>query len=456
MSLSFMQFRTIHAISYNKGAKLFLNSEKNVLQEGTLSAFPMSPLALFLLQIAVIVLVTGLCGVLLGWMGQPRVVGEMLGGIVLGRSVFGYAAPHLIASLFPPASLHILSLVSELGMVLYLFLEGMNLDFDAVWEQRQTAVKISVLSMVVPFVCGCGLGVLMHSRFHGVAGNKIAFLLFVGVGLSTTAFPVLARMLRDKSTGDQKLDMLALVCAAIADVLGWILLAVALMINTSGASPWILALKMFLLVVFIVFLLGVVRPALGKLVRWKGAPNISQVLLAVFLVFILACAFVTERLGVHALFGAFVAGMCVPRLHHWHRQLERTIHPLVSVLLLPVFFAVTGIHTEFRDLGGKSVAGWFILLLAVAIVGKIGGTYYGARKLSHLHKRESLLLGFLMNTRGLVDLVVVNLAFQAGAINSELFTILVLVALITTAMTAPALKLLKKKTDAPEPAAATG
>ncbi len=415
----------------------------------------MSALALFLLQIAVIVLITGLCGVLLGWMGQPRVVGEMLGGILLGRSVFGYAAPHLIANLFPLNSLHTLSLVSELGMVLYLFLEGMNLDFEAVWEQRQTALKISLLSMVVPFVLGCGLGVVMHSRFHGTAGNKVAFLLFVGVGLSTTAFPVLARMLRDKSTGDEKLNMLALVCAAIADVLGWILLAVALMLNTTGVSPWILSLKMFLLVAFGAFMLGIVRPALGKLVRWKGAPNISQVLLAVFLVFILFCAFVTERLGVHALFGAFLAGMCIPRLHHWHRQLERTIHPLVSVLLLPVFFAVTGIHTEFRDLGGKSVLLWFLLLLAVAVAGKIGGTYYGAHMLSHLPRRESLLLGFLMNTRGLVDLVVVNLALQAGAINTQLFTILVLVALITTAMTAPALKLLRKKTE-PEQVVAAG
>lgn len=407
----------------------------------------MSALALFLLQIAVIVLVTGVCGVVLGKLGQPRVVGEMLGGILLGRSVFGYAAPHLIAQLFPPSSLHVLSLVSELGMVLYLFLEGMNLDFTAVWEQRQTAMKISLLSMALPFVMGCGLGLVMYRGFHGTNSNFIAFLLFVGVGVSTTAFPVLARMLRDQSTGDVKLNMLALVCAAIADVLGWILLAIALMLNTVGTSPWALVIKMFLLVVFAVFLLGVVRPAANKLVRWKGAPNISQLLLAVFLVFILGCAFITERLGVHALFGAFLAGMCIPKLHHWHRQLERTIHPLVSVLLLPVFFAVTGIHTEFKDLGGKNVLYWFLVLLGVAIAGKIGGTYYGARVLSHLSQRESLLLGFLMNTRGLIDLVVVNLALQAGAINTQLFTILVLVALITTAMTSPALNLLKKKPD---------
>ena len=402
----------------------------------------MSSLALFLLQIAVIVLVTGLCGVLLGKLGQPRVVGEMLGGILLGRSVFGYAAPHLIAQLFPPSSLHTLSLVSELGMVLYLFLEGMNLDFQAVWQQRQTALKISMASMAVPFALGCGLGIAMYSRFHGTSPNKAAFLLFVGVSLSTTAFPVLARMLRDRSTGDQKLNMLALVCAAIADVAGWMLLAVALMIDKANATPWQLLLKMFLLIVFGAFLLGIVRPALARLVRWRGAPNISQLLLAVFLVFILGCAFVTERLGVHALFGAFLAGMCVPRLHHWHRQLDRTIHPLVSVLLLPVFFAVTGIHTEFRDLGGESVLLWFLVLLAVAIAGKVGGTYYASRK-SNLAHRESLLLGFLMNTRGLVDLVVVNLALQAGAIDTRLFTILVLVALITTAMTAPSLKMLK-------------
>lgn len=414
----------------------------------------MSPLALFLLQIAVIVLVTGMCGMLLGKLGQPAVVGEMLGGIVLGRSVIGYAAPHLIAKLFPPNSLHTLNIVSELGMILYLFLEGMNLDFEAVWEQRQTALKISLLSMAIPFLLGCGLGWLMHSRFHGVAGNKIAFMLFVGVGLSTTAFPVLARMLRDKGTGDARLNMLALVCAAIADVLGWILLAVALMLNSAAASPWILALKMGLLLVFAAVLLGVVRPMANKLVRWKGAPNISNLMLAVFLVFILFCAFITERLGVHALFGAFLAGMCIPKLHHWHRQLERTIHPLVSVLLLPVFFAVTGIHTEFIDLGGRSVLLWFIVLLVVAVVGKIGGTYYGSRKLSHLPQRESLLLGFLMNTRGLVDLVVVNLALAAGAINTQLFTILVLIALITTAMTAPAMDLLKKKDPRPQTAAA--
>jgi Kef-type K+ transport system membrane component KefB len=409
----------------------------------------MSALALFLLQIAVIVLVTGLCGLLLGKLGQPRVVGEMLGGILLGRSVFGYAAPHLIAQLFPPSSLHDLTLVSELGMVLYLFLEGMNLDFEAVWQQRHTALKISLVSMVVPFVLGCGFGLIMYAKFQGVNPNKAAFLLFVGVSLSTTAFPVLARMLRDQGTGDQKLNMLALVCAAIADVVGWMLLAVALMIDSAGVSPWVLVFKMFLLVLFGAFMLGVVRPALKKLVRWKGAPNISQLLLGAFLVFILGCAFVTERLGVHALFGAFIAGMCIPRLHHWHRQLERTIHPLVSVLLLPVFFAVTGIHTEFRDLRGMSVLLWFVVLLTVAIAGKVGGTYYAARK-SNLAHRESMLLGFLMNTRGLVDLVVVNLALQAGAINTQLFTILVLVALITTAMTAPSLKMLKlrKKPEA--------
>lgn len=408
----------------------------------------MSSLALFLLQIAVIVLVTGLCGVLVGKLGQPAVVGEMLGGILLGRSVFGYAMPHLIANLFPLSSLHDLSLVSELGMVLYLFLEGMNLDFEAVWQQRQTAMKISVLSMVIPFGMGCGLGVLMYRSFHGINANFAAFLLFVGVGVSTTAFPVLARMLHEQGTGDAKLNTLALVCAAIADVMGWMMLAVALMLNSANASVWVLLFKILLLVVFGVFLLGVVRPLLARLVRWKGAPNISNVLLAVFLVFILGCAFVTERLGVHALFGAFLAGMCVPRLHHWHRQLERTIHPLVSVLLLPVFFAVTGIHTEFRDFSGKNVLFWFVVLLLVAIAGKIGGTYLGARK-SNLPSRESLLLGFLMNTRGLIDLVVVNLALQAGAINTQLFTILVLVALITTAMTAPALKLLRKKPPVP-------
>ena len=150
----------------------------------------MSSLALFLLQIAVIVLVTGMCGVLLGKLGQPRVVGEMFGGIFLGRSVFGYAMPHLIANLFPLGSLHQLSLVSELGMVLYLFLEGMNLDFESVWKQRQAAMKISLLSMVIPFALGCGLGVVMYRNFHGTNPNFAAFLLFVGVGLSTTAFPV--------------------------------------------------------------------------------------------------------------------------------------------------------------------------------------------------------------------------------------------------------------------------
>lgn len=402
--------------------------------------------SLFILQMAVIVTVAGLCGGVLRKFGQPRVVGEMIGGILLGRSVMGAWAPHFKQMLFPSASLPTLELVSNLGLILYLFLEGMDLDVGAVWKQRGTALRVSTFSMGVPLAMGLVVALLMHRTYAGPNSGLLSFLLFFGTAISTTAFPVLALIIREHAIeGD--LGPTALVSAAIADVLGWTLLAVALTVVNAGSSMKTLGLRLLILLLYVVVLLGAVRPLAEKLVAWRGAPRFSRLLLGAFMVGALLSAFATERLGVHALFGAFLAGICMPRVPHWRRQLEQSIHPLVSILLLPVFFAVTGMNAEFRELYHLHIAMWTLVILVVAITGKMGGTYYAARKAS-MSPNDSLSMGILMNTRGLVDLVVLNIAYDAGVFNRELFSAFVLMALVTTAMTSPLLKWVERRAAA--------
>ena len=392
----------------------------------------------FILQIAVIVTVAGLCGGLLRRFGQPRVVGEMIGGILLGRSAMGAWLPQVRAMLFPPGSLHTLELVSNLGLILYLFLEGLDLDVGAVWKQRHVALRVSAASMGIPLAAGVLLALPMYHVYAGVNRNHLAFFLFFGTAICTTAFPVLALIIREQALeGD--LGSMALVSAAIADVLGWTLLAIALTVVNVGSSIETLALRLLILLVYVVFLLGAFRPLAEMVIRWRGAPRFSRLLLGCFLVAALLSAFATERLGVHALFGAFLAGVCLPRVPQWKQQLEQAIHPLVSILLLPVFFAVTGMNTQFGALLHPGIALWTAAILIVAIGGKVGGTFYAARK-SNLDQQQALTLGILMNTRGLVDLIVLGLALSAGVFNRELFSAFILMALVTTAMTVPLLR----------------
>ncbi|HUZ03779.1 MAG TPA: cation:proton antiporter, partial [Acidobacteriaceae bacterium] len=293
---------------------------------------------------------------------------------------------------------------------------------------------------------GLLLALMMHRSYAGPNNGLLSFLLFFGTAISTTAFPVLALIIREHAIeGD--LGPTALVSAAIADVLGWTLLAVALTVVNAGSSMKTLGLRLLILLFYVVALLGVFRPLAEKLVAWRGAPRFSRLLLGVFLVGALLSAFATERLGVHALFGAFLAGICLPRVPHWRRQLEQSIHPLVSILLLPVFFAVTGMNTEFKALAQLHVALWTVVILIVAIAGKVGGTYFAARKAS-MNPDDSLSIGILMNTRGLVDLVVLNIAYEAGVFNRELFSAFVLMALVTTAMTSPLLKWVQRRAAA--------
>ena len=406
--------------------------------------------ALFILQMAVIVTVAGLCGGLLRKFGQPRVIGEMIGGILLGRSVMGTWAPHIKQVLFPPASLPTLELVSNLGLILYLFLEGLDLDVSAVWKQRKTALGVSMASMGAPLAMGLLLALAMHHAYAGPASGMLGFLLFFGTAISTTAFPVLALIIREH-TPEGDLGPTALVSAAIADVLGWTMLAVALTVVSAGTSVKTLIVRLIILLVYVAALLGIFRPLAEKLIAWRGAPRFTRLLLGVFLVGALLSAFTTERLGVHALFGAFLAGICLPRVPQWKRQLEQSIQPLVSILLLPVFFAVTGMSAQFGELFHWRPALWTLVILIVAMVGKIGGTYYAGRKAA-LSEQNSLSLGILMNTRGLVDLIVLNMAYQAGVFNRELYSAFILMALVTTAATVPLLNWVRRRYAPPPPA----
>jgi Kef-type K+ transport system membrane component KefB len=386
-------------------------------------------------QIAVILAVTKICGWVLGRVGQPRVVGEIAGGLLLGPLVFGHYFPAASGQVFPPGCLQALEVVSYVGLVLFLLTMGAEVDTGA---SRKGALAITVGSIAVPFAMGVGLAGLLP-RADGV--SRLGFVLFVGIAMSITALPVLARIIQERRGTAWAVDpgtaSIALVCAAGNDVVAWALLAVTLEIVRGGGLVGV-STRLLLLAGFVgVMLLGV-RPVAAR-AAGRGP-------LWVWVVGMVAVAFgsarLTEMLGVHAFFGAFLAGVCVP----WTKTLEegskRVMQPLIAVGL-PLFFAMTGLRAQ-REMFSRSALGWLAVVLMVAVVGKVGGSAVGAR-VSGMSWRGAAEIGVLMNTRGLVELVVLNIGYKEGILSPLLFTVFVLMAVVTTAMTVPGLDLLDSR-----------
>jgi Kef-type K+ transport system membrane component KefB len=367
-----------------------------------------------LLQMSVILLVTVGCGWLARKLGQARVIGEIIGGIVLGPSVFGHFAPGLWSRLMPPSSFGALETLSTVGLVLFLFLIGMELDYEQLYRQRVTAVAASGMSILLPFAMGAMLAHSLRIRFapHGI-GN-IPFVLFLGIAMSITAFPVLARILEERNLQSTPLGTTAILCAAVDDVVAWSLLAVALaLIGQAGGSSSLPA-RSIGLVSYLVVMLGIVRPLAAKLVDRRRKPERSLELLGVVVALLLISAAATDKIGVHPLFGAFLAGVCFPRIEHWQTAIRERLDMLVSVLLLPLFFALTGMRTRLDLLNGGQVWLWAGIVLAAAVFGKMGGAVTAARWTGQSW-RNAFALGALLNTRGLVELVVLNIAYNVGA-----------------------------------------
>jgi Kef-type K+ transport system membrane component KefB len=398
-------------------------------------------MTLLLTQMAIILLITVSCGWLALKVGQARVIGEIIGGILIGPSVFGRFAPHLSVKLFPTSSFGSFETLSTVGLVLFLFLIGMELDYEQLYRQRVTAVVASGMSILLPFAMGTLLAHSLRTRFapHGI--GSLPFVLFLGIAMSITAFPVLARILEERNLQSTALGTTAILCAAVDDVVAWSLLAFALALIGGGDGPSSLLYRLVGLVVYLFVMLGVLRPLGAYLVRRYKKPELSLEILGVVVAAALLSAAATDKIGIHPLFGAFLAGVCFPRVPHWQLAIRERLDMLVSVLLLPLFFALTGMRTRLDLLNDTSMWLWAALVLLAAVFGKMGGAALAARW-SGQSWRDAVALGALLNTRGLVELIVLNIAYSVGAFTPTLFTMLVVMALVTTMLTAPILNLL--------------
>ena len=308
-------------------------------------------MTLLLVQIAVVVLVTLACAWLAGKLGQARVIGEIVGGILLGPSILGRLAPSLSHQLFPKNSLGAMEELSTVGLILFLFTVGMDLDEAQLRRQGARALGASATSILIPFVAAILLAHSLRVRFapHGI--GSVPFVLFLGISMSITAFPVLARILEERRLMNTPLGTTAILCAAVDDAVAWLLLAVALTIlDTTGARGSLL-LHFGLLLAYLAFMLGIVRPLAARIAQRRNHPELGIGLLGVAVAGTFASAAATEWAGVHPLFGAFIAGICFPRVAHWQQAIRLRLDMITSVLLLPLFFALTGLRTRLDLLG---------------------------------------------------------------------------------------------------------
>jgi Kef-type K+ transport system membrane component KefB len=414
-----------------RNSSFFASVESNLRQSAT------NPLSRLFLQLLIIIGASGLVGWIFTRCGQPAVIGEMVAGILLGPSLFGLLAPNAFNFIFAASSLDALRLLSQIGVCLFLFTVGMELDVSEVRHKAQTAVVVSHSSIVIPFFLGVSLALFLYSHLAQPGASFIAFGLFMGISMSITAFPVLVRILQDRGIFKTSLGSTATACAAVDDVTAWSMLAfvVAIARATSVAGA---AFNLVLVLVFVALMLFVIKP---KLPSWLGQsalerPDPSKVVLAVVFGVVLVSALTTELIGIHALFGAFLAGIVMPAAAGFRDKLVVRVENLSAVLLLPVFFAFTGLRTQIGLL--NSAQDWIICLviIAVATAGKLGGSALAAR-LTGMKWRESLELGALMNTRGLMELIALNIGYDMGILSQHIFTMLVIMALVTTIMTGP-------------------
>lgn len=378
-------------------------------------------------------------GILFRRLGQTAVIGEMCAGILLGPSLLGRVSPSIEASLFPPASLPPLQLISQLGVVLFMFVVGMEVDFDRLRHRARATLAISTAGIVVPFALGVVLSLYLHENYAPPGVPFLTFALFTGIAMSVTAFPVLARIITERGLNGSELGNTAIGCAALGDVTAWCLLALVLAVGRGGGLGDPVVAVTLAALVGLVALKGV-RPRAARIFGSTGALVAPPRVLMPVLLFVFATALATEAIGVHALFGAFIAGVAVAGAEPLGRPVRHAIEPLTTAVLLPLFFAYSGLRTEVGLLSGHA---WLAcgLIVLVAVAGKFGATTTAAR-LQGMPWAESLALGVLMNTRGLMELIVLNIGYDLGILSPVMYTMMVIMALATTGMAGPALALL--------------
>jgi Kef-type K+ transport system membrane component KefB/nucleotide-binding universal stress UspA family protein len=394
---------------------------------------------LVLVEVLIIIGLSRLVGLGFRSIKQPLVIGEIVAGIMLGPSLFGLVAPDVAVTLFPPETIPFLNVLSQVGLIFFMFLIGLELNPKYLSGQLEVAILTSHISILVPFSLGTLLAVILYPLVSNASVSFTTFALFLGAAMSITAFPVLARIITENNLQGTRLGTLALTCAAVDDVTAWCLLAVAIAVartgDFAGAIPTIIAS-----IVYIGLMLTAGRWFLQRLAKhYLRAGRLSQLLLAGIYMGVVASALITELIGIHLIFGAFLLGAAMPKNEDLVRELAVKTEDFVLIFLLPIFFAYSGLKTQIGLLNRPEL--WLLcaLILGVAIAGKYVGTYVAAR-VSGINKREASALGWLMNTRGLTELIVLNIGLELGVISPLIFTMLVIMALVTTFMTSPLLE----------------
>ena len=396
------------------------------------------PLSLLLLQIVTIVLSSKLLASLVGKIGQPLVIGEIIAGILLGPSVLGYFWPAVSNFIFQADSLPNLNFLSQLGLILFMFIIGLELDIHLLKKKAHTAIVVSHASIIIPFSMGVCLAYFLYEAFAPPHISFLAFGLFMGIAMSITAFPVLARILHERGLTKTSLGNLALTCAAADDVTAWCILAAVIAIVQAG-TVISAGFTVLLSIVYVIAMLKLVRPWLERLgANYASEESLDRTFAIITLVVLFLSALTTEVIGIHALFGAFLAGVSMPTFAGFRKLLASRIEDVSLVILLPLFFAFTGLKTQMGLL--NEGATWLVcgLIILVAVVGKFGGSLFAA-KFTGESWSDSFAIGALMNTRGLMELIVLNIGYDLGVLSPTIFTMMVLMALVTTFMTCPAL-----------------
>jgi Kef-type K+ transport system membrane component KefB len=409
----------------------------------TLSQNFTHPLALLLAQIITIIIVARLLGWVCKKIGQPTVIGEIAAGIILGPSFVGMYFPEFSATLFPIQSLGNLQFLSQIGLILFMFMVGMELDLKTLKTKAQDAVVISHASIIIPFTLGMGLAYFIYSSFAPKGVQFLSFALFLGIAMSITAFPVLARIVQERGIHKTRLGAIVITCAAVDDISAWCILAAVIAIVKAGSfvsSVYIIITA----IGYVLLMFNVVKPFLKRVGDLHPSrENMSKPIVAIFFLTLILSSYATEVIGIHALFGAFLAGTIMPDNMKFRNVFIEKIEDIALVLLLPLFFVFTGLRTEIGLLNDQFL--WKItgLIILVAVTGKFLGSALAA-KIVGQNWRDSLSIGALMNTRGLMELVVLNIGYDLGVLNPQIFAMMVIMALVTTFMTGPALDLINR------------
>lgn len=399
------------------------------------------PLAILLAQIVTIIIVARFFGWMFRKIGQPSVIGEIIAGIVLGPSLVGMYFPEFSNALFPVASLGNLQFLSQIGLILFMFVIGMELDLKVLKNKANEALVISHASIIIPFALGIGLSYFIYYRFAPAGIEFLSFSLFMGIAMSITAFPVLARIVQERGIHKTRIGTIVITCAATDDITAWCILAAVIAIVKAGSfvsSLYIIGLAF----VYVLMMIFVVKPFLKRIGDLYSTKNkLNKPVVAIFFLTLILSSYTTEIIGIHALFGAFMTGAIMPDIAKFRAIFINKVEDVSVILLLPLFFVFTGLRTQIGLINDPylwKITGFIIL---VAVVGKFLGSALAAKFVGQ-NWHDSLTIGALMNTRGLMELVVLNIGYDLGVLTSEVFTMMVIMALVTTFMTGPALDLI--------------